>query len=420
MDVASAQARKAIQRGRVRWDRRVRDPRGSINRVHPHHGLLSALVAAFACGRVVLRNVEDFCADLGGEGRRRLGLAEAPSDSTFYRVLSKQEVEGLRETLWKQIQDLVRRQRLGQELFPVGVLTADGKLQWKSTTQGVDGAKVAVDRRNEVITSSLMALRMVLVSSIQRPCLDFEVVSAEEGEAGEAPAFREAFPRMVAQFGNLFQVVTGDAGVACRENAALIRLPRKHYLFGLKENQPTAWEVAQKRFARLAAEPLARTEERAQGFMEKRQLHAVSLTEEEQEALGFAGAKQLWRVERQTWAGGKLIRTGVRYFITSLPEGHFNRQRELGLVRLHWGIENGHNWTMDTVLLEDDRKPCQQSRRALEVVGWLRELGYNLLSAFRAEAPKKDCQPLPWARCAELLRDAWVRLQNQTPSHIPA
>lgn len=418
MDVTAAQARKAVRRNRVRWDRRVRDPRQATNRVHSHHGLLSVLVAAFAGGRMTLRNVEDFCAD-AGEGRRRLGLEEVASDSTFYRVLSKQEVDGFRETLWRQIRDQERRQGLGLELFPVGVLTADGKLQWISTGQGVDGAKVAIDKRNEVITSSLMSLRMVLVSRLPRPCLDFELVGEEEGQAGEAPAFRQAFPRMVAQFGDLFQVVTADAGVGCRENAGVVRNGRKHYVFAFRENQPKVWEVAQRRLPALEAAPLAETEEQAQGLRHKRQLHAVTLTEEEQQALGFAGAKQLWRVTHLTYGGDKLLRTGVRYFITSLPEERFNRQRELALVRLHWGIENSHNWTLDTAFLEDDRKPCQQSRQALEVVGWLRELSYNLVAAFRAEAPKKDRRLLPWARCMELLRDAWANLPMEAPSHTP-
>jgi hypothetical protein len=418
MDVTAAQAGKAVRRNRVKWDRRVRDPRQTINQVHSHHGLLSVLVGAFACGRLTLRKVEDFCSDARW-GRRQMGLEEVASDSTFYRLLSRQEVAGFRETLWNQIRDLARRGRLGPELFPVGVLAADGKLQWRSTGPGVEGAKVVVDERNKVITSSLMSLRMVLVSRLSRPCLDIELLGTESGEAGEAPAFREAFPRVVEQFGDQFQVVTGDAGVGCRENAALIREHRKHYVFGFKENQPRVCELAQQRFPASGAEPLAEAEEVAQGLRVQRRLHAVSLTEDEQQALGFAGAKQLWRVQRHVFGGDKLLRSGVRYFITSLPEGHFNRQRELALVRLHWGIENSHNWTMDTALLEDARKPCQQSREALEVVGWLRELSYNLLAAFRVEVPKKDRRLLPWSRCMELLRDAWVALQSEGPSHIP-
>lgn len=66
----------------------------------------------------------------------------------------------------------------------------------------------------------------------------------------------------------------------------------------------------------------------------------------------------------------------------------------------------GHNWTMDVALSEDDIQPCRKSRAALEVVAWLRVIGYNLLSAWRSGSAKKDRQPLPWARAMEQLRDA--------------
>jgi hypothetical protein len=44
---------------------------------------------------------------------------------------------------------------------------------------------------------------------------------------------------VVERFGEHFQVVTGDAGLTAAQNAALVRSHGKHYLFGLKGNQPT-------------------------------------------------------------------------------------------------------------------------------------------------------------------------------------
>ena len=67
---------------------------------------------------------------------------------------------------------------------------------------------------------------------------------------------------------------------------------------------------------------------------------------------------------------------------------------------------------MDVALSEDDVQPCQLTRDAIEVVGWLRILGYNLLSTWRAQAPSKDRQPLSWSRCMELLRDAFLLSSN--------
>ena len=367
-------------------------------------------MAAFACGRVRLRQVEDFSKDLGDSGRRRLGLKDPASDSTFYRVLSAQEVEGLRQTLWNQIVLLRRSGQLRNDLFPVGVLASDGKLLWSSTGSSVEGAKVSVDHRNEVITSSLMSVRLVLVSSSAHPCLDFEVIGEK---AGEAPALRVAFPRVVEQFGDLFVVVTGDAGLTCREEAKLIRHHRKHYCFGVKENQERLLRLAEQKFAESEVVVVAQTDDRASGFWVRRELRAVNLSQEEKEAMDFCGAEQLWQVRQVTHVDERILAEEVRYFVVSLPEGRFNRKRELQLVRLHWGIENGHNWTMDMALMEDDIQPCQQRKEAIETIGWLRVLAYNLLATFRANGPKKDRRHLPWARCMEVLRDAWIALKNE-------
>jgi hypothetical protein len=404
MATTEAQARRAVKRSRIRWDSQVADSRHSTNQVHPHHGLLTLLAGAFACGRIPLRKVEDFSVDLGPEGRRRVGLARAVSDSTLYRLLQDQGPEGLRETVWGQAHALERQGRLKNDLFPVGVLTGDGKLLWSSTGSSVEGAKISVDRRAEVITSSLMSLRLVLTSSAARPCLDFEVIGEK---AGEAPAFRVSFPRVVEEFGHLFEVATGDAGLACRENSTLVRGAKKHFVWSLKGNQGKLMELAEKRFSGPLGPALAQSEDQRSGFWERRELHAVTLTVEEKEEVDFPEGTQLWRVRRQVGHGDWVTSEEVRYFVTSLPAGRFSRAHELALVRLHWGIENGHNWTMDMALMEDDLQPCQQSKEAIEVVGWLRVLGYNLLAAFRAEAPLKDRLPLPWQRCMDLLRDAF-------------
>ena len=75
----------------------------------------------------------------------------------------------------------------------------------------------------------------------------------------------------------------------------------------------------------------------------------------------FPGAVQFWRVVQRTWLGERLLSEEVRHFITDLKAELFGAERALQLVRLHWGIENGANWTMDVALVEDDVQPCQQT-----------------------------------------------------------
>jgi hypothetical protein len=402
MPDALTQARRALLRADFPWDERVKDPREPINLKHGHHGLLGLLAAAFACGRVCLRRVEDLAADLGPAARSRLGLPGTPSDSALYQLIARQSPDGLRETLCAQVHDLERRKLIPRDLFARGVVSVDGKVFWTSTVQSVEGAKVSVNEEAGVATSSLMAVRAVLTSSSARPCLGQEIIGEK---TGEAPAFRVLLPQVVQQFGHLFEIVTGDAGLGCRENALMVLGANKHYLFSLKGNQPTLEAAAAELFAVQPNLVLATSREHRNGAVLSREFSAVSVAGHPE--VIFPGAKQFWRVVQQSQIGDHLLSKEVRYFITDLDAKSFGAERALGLVRLHWGIENGANWTMDAVLREDDVQPCQQRREAIEVVSWLRVLGYNLLSAFRARAPKRDRLPQSWERSLERLRDAF-------------
>ena len=92
----------------------------------------------------------------------------------------------------------------------------------------------------------LGTLRAVLTSVVAAPCVDLEFIGAKEGES---PAFRQLLPRVVETWGEHFQVITADAGLTAAENAALVRSLGKHYLFGLKGNQPTLHSHAIERLA---------------------------------------------------------------------------------------------------------------------------------------------------------------------------
>lgn len=405
MAVTEVQARRALRRAEFPWSPEVSDPRREHNQRHDHFGLLSVLAAAFACGRTCLRRVEDFSADLGAVARRALGVGRAVSDSTFYRLLAKQTVSGLRETVWNQVRDYIRSKVVANDLFPFGVLSFDGKSLWVSKESSVEGAKTTIDPASGVLTAALMSVRAVLTSSRVRPCLDAEVIGEKEGEA---PAFRVIFSRLIKLFAAHFRIVTADAGITCRENAALVEEAGKHYLFALRGNQKTLHTLA---LTRLAQAPLkVRTEDQRDrgGALVVRELRTVTVSDDPE--FDFPGIKQLWSVRRQVTLYGAPapFSDEVRYFVTSIPPTLLSPTRQLELVRLHWGIENGHNWTMDVALSEDDTQPCQLTREAIAVVGWLRILGYNLLSAWRAQTPSKDRKPPSWSRCMELLRDAFM------------
>jgi len=414
--VTEAQARRAVRRADLEWAPEVKDPRAEKGQRHAHHGMLSLLVAAFACGHIHLRRVENLSSDLGRGARRRLDIPQRISDTALYQLLSRQEVIGFRETVWGQVRELIDQRALENDLFELGVLSVDGKCCWKSTSTQVEGAKTSVDPNTGVVTSSFTALRGVLTSSSARPCLDMELIAEK---SGEAPAFRQLLPRACQSFGGQFRIVTGDAGLTCRENAQVVMEQGKHYLFGLKGNHPHLHQLAEDAFTGCPGPARAHTSERRNGSTLFRELHVLNV--EGAPEVNFPGMVELWRVKQSTVPDGSARggTTEVRYFVSSMPSSLLTPTQKLALVRLHWGIENGHNWTVDVALAEDDVQPCQANRDAIEVIAWLRVLAYNLLATWRVRGSKKDQQPLPWSRAMELLRDALLIArpeQSATPA----
>jgi predicted transposase YbfD/YdcC len=102
-----------------------------------------------------------------------------------------------------------------------------------------------------------------------------------------------------------------------------------------------------------------------------------------------------------------------RSFVTLLSTVDLSFHHLLSLVRLHWAIENRHNWTLDVVLGEDARQPCRPTRTALEVVAWLRALAFNLLACWRTRLPPEGRLLVEWAHACELLRDPLVHGRRQ-------
>lgn len=390
------------------WSAEVRDARGTRGRRHGHEGLLNLLVAALACGRTTLRAMESFCEDVGGRARKALRLPRSVSDSTLYRLLSVQSAAGLRETLTATVNAFWARGSLRNDLFDLGVVSIDGKGAWSSSDTALETARATSSGFTGTPFWALGSLRAVLTSSRARPCVDQELLAAKTGEAN---AFRVLFPRVCAAHGDKFQVVTGDAGLAARANAAQVREHGKWYCLALKGNQPALLRLAKRLFSdALRMEVSASTTERVGGETLIRELRVVDLPPG---TTKFPGATQLWCEWKRHHQDNGSRALEVRFFVVSIPLAEFTNDERLALVRLHWGIENGHNWAMDTALLEDDAKPCQASPQAIEVLLWLRLLGFLLIAVFRTNAPVKDCRPMPWARAMEKLRDLFVGIARR-------
>jgi hypothetical protein len=212
------QQRQAVRHGRVPWSPLLLDPRDARGVRYGHLGLLSLLVAAFACGKRGFKEASYVARDVGQRTREKLGLPAHVNGTTLWRLVAAHSTEGMRETLVAQVRRLLAHPKVAHVPFPLKVLSVDGKWLW-SSTEAVEGLEAVASDADGGQRWQLGALRAVLTSVASAPCVDLEFLSAKEGEA---PAFRQLFPRLLARLGDAFDVVTGDAGLTCTENAALL------------------------------------------------------------------------------------------------------------------------------------------------------------------------------------------------------
>ena len=172
-----------------------------------------------------------------------------------------------------------------------------------------------------------------------------------------------------------------------------------------------------------AQPPVAQTPwERVQGKWVRRLLYRTL----EMEGFGeWSHLKQVWLVRQETRSHLEHQTTGHphrqvvpatlahedRYFLSNLTTGRLKPSQILTVVRGHWGIENDCFWSLDMQLFEDEAPWCTQGR-ALEVLGILRLMAYNLLQLARKRhlRPKRPDgrlgEPPAWRRVLEWVRQA--------------
>jgi len=90
-----------------------------------------------------------------------------------------------------------------------------------------------------------------------------------------------------------------------------------------------------------------------------------------------------------------------------LPKDRLKPSEILGLVRLHWGVENGCHWTMVVILGEDDHALCTKGR-AVRMLSWMRLMAYNMLRLLKncyLRAEKN--RTMPWDNMRRYITQAF-------------
>ena len=372
-----------------------RDPRGLR---WPLHTVLHTVLAALMSGYHTLRDLEAHSPQLQLPGHPR--LKRRLPDTTVYDLLPQLDPEALRQTLVQQVHSLWRKKCLTPVGLPCGVVAIDGKAVG-TLDHDADGWGQKNHREHDGSPYWLVrVLRAVLTSAASKTALEQIPIPAQTNEMG---SFATMFRQLMQDFGqgDLFEIVTTDAGMTSKENAALVHGAGKGYVTAVKGNQPELLREVQRLLQPLVAQaPLAQSPwETSKGYQVQRRLYR---TVEIAAYPGWESVRQAWMVRAvRRWADGR-EEFEDRYFITNVTVGRLSPTQSLLVVRGHWGIENDSNWTLDQIYREDDKPMCTKGT-ATRALGVLRLLAYNLQQLARRRhlgpkpAPTRGSQELlPW------------------------
>ena len=398
-------------------DLRAREGRWSLAQI------LQATLVGLMAGCRSLWEAEQLTEALGPAMRRRLGVPRRLADTTARDALCRVPLEGLRAVLHRAVRAGWRRKALAPVGLPMSVVALDGKatalptLNHPLVQNHIDGQVVPFGLVRTVTCS--------LVSAPGRPCIDAIPIPADTNEVGW---FRTAFQSVVETYGELFDVVTYDAGALSEANASAVVNAGKHYLFTLKGEQRTMYKLAAELLdpREVAAETVDVLDNRT---TVTRTLSLLAADPTWSYGDGKGPEESVWRhagtflrVESVKRHRGEIVERDARMFVSSLQRGALTPAQWLLLVRSHWGVESVH-YTLDTAFAEDDRPWIEADPHGMLAVLLLRRIAYTLLALFRAASRTDDGRAVRWQALLTSVRDVLVAAtENQLAGlrEIPA
>jgi predicted transposase YbfD/YdcC len=192
-----------------------------------------------------------------------------------------------------------------------------------------------------------------------------------QGHENEIPAAG----RMVQCIDLRNKIVTGDAQLAQRELSMQVVQAGGEYVWVVKDNQPQLREDIAALFEPEACAPgfsptpkdfeTVESYGKGHGRLERRALTSSSMLKGDIE---WPYAEQVFRLERRfVRVTDGLVEEETSYGVTSLTHAEADAGRLLGIVRGHWGIENGLHYRRDETLREDRCRLSGQGAHAMAI-----------------------------------------------------
>lgn len=314
------------------WLGQVGDRRARRGVRYPLVAVLTIVVLAKLAGEDEARGIAEWAQWRGEELARALHLKREtmPHHTTYSRILGHAidvaEFEAVVGAFFSQHQ------------APNAHLAMDGKTM-RGTIE--TGQSQGVHLLAAYLPSAGLVMRQVEVHTKEN-----EIVAA---------------PELLSQLDLEGCIVSGDAMFAQRTLSAHIVDAGAHYLWTVKDNQPTVRAAIARLFEPERCLPghgplhhdfaTVTTRHKAHGRLEYRSLTTSSLLND---YLDWPQLHQVFKLEREFIT----LNTGKRaaetsYGITSLSAAVASPDRLLSLTRAHWGIENGAHYPRDVSFKED-------------------------------------------------------------------
>lgn len=386
----------------------VKDPRKARGKRWALDVLLKTSVTAMACRCKSLAQTEALSQEMGAGMKKLLGTTRRIPDTTLRNLLIKLSPSQLRPCLYRQVKAAHRRKALKPEGLPFGIVAIDGK---SVSIESWDDryAQRHRDAYGKSAVGLVRTLTCSLVSSRPKICMDAVPIPAATNEMG---CFQKAFGQLCRTYKELFELVSTDAGMCSLENADFVIKHKKHYLFGLKQDQPTLHTEARRLLAHQR-HPAAESVNIVSGYEIRRCLY---LSEEMEGYGNWRHLKTVLRVEsvKTCIKSGEVLDAESRFFVSSLGLTRLSKEQWLKVVREHWAVENQCHGTFDTAFEEDDHPWICMDPQGTLVVMLLRRMAFNLLALFRSVTQRsEDRRQTPWKDMMRWMMQAVILLNQQ-------
>jgi len=342
-----------------------------------------------------LAELETLTERLSVGARRLLRLPRRLPDTTARDVVCRLKHEELRACLHRVVHAARRRKALDPPLLPFQVVSMDGKV---TALPSWDDALVQRQTPEEGAPYGLLrTMTCALVSAPGRPCIDAIAIPATTNEVGH---FQAAFAELVATYGDLFRLITYDAGGSSEVNGAAVVAAGKDYVFRLKNE---SW------YMHRMASQLCDADDVAAETVDvldnqttvTRRLVVVPVQRHWAYGKGAQGPmhpdESIWshtktflRIESIKRVSDEVVAREVRFWNSSLGHDVLTPAQWLEALRSHWGVENNNHHTLDTAFAEDDRPWITGDARGTLAVLVLRRIAYTLLTLFRSVTQRSD------------------------------